>query len=1062
MYSIFSLKCRFIWKLSITILIVGLVIIACSNENRISPILPDEKTEFNADKDSINIVNYDTTIQNCQSVDENYGYHRQVSPFMPILAFQEMEDTANQILGAEPLPAGQILWLFGKPEGIAETNPPLVKFAFLATRDTISPDDITVILDSDEISTEIQYCVNFDKKRNASYFMGIFKPEGYLNPTLQHSVHFSFTLPGGGILSESKSFEVQQDPAMVILDAGFLSDEELEIPLFNKIWTQITIPENVEIGDSLLSSSNWSFTDVYGNPLPPIQEIARISASYYEVTLSDLAPSESLINIIINPSPGIYSQQFTFESPPDYWNNGGGQQYRTLSSGGCDECLQSAIMTGWSTDPPPDGYSFETHLEFNPRCPELPVCEGWVTRDGRSDHYQEPEKIHRPGVWEYILPKNGEYTQYHGNMVSCHHHAVGDPYHWNEDTDVQYMLFGLKDNGQTRCEPIGPFVRYNFGSDTEPPNGIEANWRIILPSSSCGTDAKYILKVAADDNFRIDSHPIFSMVYLDQYGNENDGGEIILDEFPYCEDYDTHFECEYLIDDPDIFACVHYMKIEIYDRKGNMKAYKMDGQSGDVFNSTQLPYPRTISLSFLGRTSLNSDQPVRQYVNLNRKYEYDPSMCIYKNKYPDHGPLIYMEAQILPALPGITVLFDYEDPSFQRPELKSPTNDKNGDVPSTDNNPDLTPLQKAYLWGSHSPYGDDGKELGDNYNYYYNDIMFIPNWIRYLNDHNVPDDDPIRDHFPDVRPCFENPACTGLPEGVYCLDYYCWPHLTPLDTLKSGKVGVYFNTGSHGGDDFKFVASGNLKGKPAPCLKSQPPYKFVVWRRMEYIDYWMNHRNNSLFEYLVLVLCEYQRFEYNGNFKVSDSGRLLEHLQGVFDDAFIEIMSNVEVGETEYSLGICDEESARFYGNVKLGFDGSLPDLVAICGIDHAHNSSSGGDCYCINSVGGMTVVDCDPVLRDFFSYVAIGRLNDIRLNQDRDLLFLDGKWTKSIEEVSLNYAAHELTHNIYQQGFTCTPSLDNLCTYGLMNYIDSRSYLHSSDILRLRSTLGAFDTSEY
>ena len=101
-------------------------------------------------------------------------------------------------------------------------------------------------------------------------------------------------------------------------------------------------------------------------------------------------------------------------------------------------------------------------------------------------------------------------------------------------------------------------------------------------------------------------------------------------------------------------------------------------------------------------------------------------------------------------------------------------------------------------WSQHDPYGNDGRTLGDNWNYYLKAGDSIQNY-------SVPWCDPILSDYQPKTPCFPKPDCV-LPAGQSCTDLYCQSGYIYVTTNIHGKRGLYFNTMSHGGDDFKFKA----------------------------------------------------------------------------------------------------------------------------------------------------------------------------------------------------------------------------------------------------------------
>jgi hypothetical protein len=316
--------------------------------------------------------------------------------------------------------------------------------------------------------------------------------------------------------------------------------------------------------------------------------------------------------------------------------------------------------------------------------------------------------------------------------------------------------------------------------------------------------------------------------------------------------------------------------------------------------------------------------------------------------------------------------------------------------------------------------------------------------------------DPIRYHMPYRMPCFQNPNCVGLQGDENCTDAYCWTQPWVNQTNKDGKAIAYFGTGSHGGDNFSFRASGYWDGEKTDCLKVARNEIFTVKRKMfveyRYMDSQTNKDRWKNCDTCKNFCAGSHGFKTGGkligeNYHIiADTQKLKKHLQGVFDDCFIEIDLRY-TGSAGYNHAIANGEN--------MGFNLGQKDTIYLAGVDHLEDNF--WPACCNNYTGGLSVSSYSNP--NHFSYVARGNFKDSKLNDFRLYFNINDVDVTNIDENCLLSASHELGHSIGSLADVQNPGAND---YGLMVYGKFRHYFHSSNILFLRSQISYWDQSRY
>jgi len=1041
------------------------------------PILPsgDYVPESSSD-DTLFLDPSDNTRQN-----ESY-FHTQVSPIMAEDVFFELDDKLTSIIGDGELPQEQLHLLFSEPDGLAQSNPPLLRFGFVTPKGVFNPDDITVSMDSENISDKIRYSVYDHKGRKATYCLATYMPDMYLDSQNQHSFDISITPQKGNQLQKQINFGVENDDNLRVIHADFATDKTEKFFQLNKLMVLIQYSKSVKLGDRLLKPDRWTIEYADSGLTPVVNSINKLSDRVYAISFAEEFEISKSVNISFSPTDGVESNTFDFDVPRRPITRGG-SVVRTAQSS-LPDCI-TCQNDGQGTD-----YGFTDHiahsavecedlhyLTVNTYCPP-PSCDPGIRTGTRytyysfiKSYYTEPSD----NGWGYV------YTSPPSNVGVCG--GINRVYYFAADIRVQFEMVAIDDPLQGYCL-IDESQEFTLDSDTAVPeiddNGtffsIEERCAHPPPCTDCEKYADYILTVKATDNNCV----IPNCMFLVKYNN----GEIFdltpaFDYIPPQVSEPHEFVKRYKINNPNLFACADFLKIIVHDHKGNWNSHKMDKMPPDVpvYDPKKLPYPTKVFLTYDERLPQGVSE-YRQYVNLNRQLEdeIDQEVCTYKlivdeqlDMDVNHGKLIYMKVTTYPPLPEIAIKVEYIDPLFNDSNNQSPTNKRAGQIGGSgciafdpdsahvfteSHNGSMTIEGYHKLWSQHAPYAiDDYRLLGDNWNYYIED----PSQIEL---YDVPWCDPIRTHTPDV-PCFWN--CVA-PPGKYCVNQNCQEgEMTQLDTNIHGKFGLYFDTKSHGGDNFQFRASNGYSPMLGleNCLVSEPPEIFTVWRKI-YVDYaWMDDRNGEYTD-------DYPCVVKDGNDKIlfeitEDNKELIEYngyhhinygnfgkIVGVFDDSFIEIVKQRHFEDTDYRLSLPDIYiTLLLYGDGQTGWRPPPKDSVFMFGVDHLEYDCPGGASGMALHPHYLNNTD------DYYNFVSVGSTYDYDnagLAQTLDTLP-----TNTIEDYILMTSSHEITHSL-------TELMDRFFVqrfeYGIMIPTDRRSYHNEGTIVILRSSLPDFDKS--
>ena len=86
-----------------------------------------------------------------------FKFHPQMSPIMSVETFNDIEKEVNTKIGTDKFPQDELMFLFTEPGAMAESNPPVLCFAFAAPENAIWAEDIEVTLDGVDISKLVRY-----------------------------------------------------------------------------------------------------------------------------------------------------------------------------------------------------------------------------------------------------------------------------------------------------------------------------------------------------------------------------------------------------------------------------------------------------------------------------------------------------------------------------------------------------------------------------------------------------------------------------------------------------------------------------------------------------------------------------------------------------------------------------------------------------------------------------------------------------------------------------------------------------------------------------------------
>ena len=1010
-------------------------------------------------------------------------YSSKIIPIMPVETFDEIENRLRTVIGDGKIQEGQIIFIKAEPTDLEKQNPPLVRFDFAAAENAISPDEISILVDNKDISADFTYSLYYNHIREANFYSGFFELNYYLNPEIPHELKINFHPENGGILEKGFTFNVPQDDRLNLFNAGYIPDESGQDVVRDKIIVGINMPEFLKGRNSLFRINSWEISYADGTLMPLIQEIIMVSPHIFHVKFASDIDLSKIISIRFHPSDGIYSNRFEINGPRGVVDRGG-EAYRELAYDNCGDespCKKDGNDQeyGFTGSEEHDAQDCEQNhwISVTSRCPPRGQCDPRIqARYEKITDYQfendyENDCGEAPiAVTAFFWPSTSGIC---GNPTITIDHRL----------DYEVVLDMIANpppnppNDYCKVDSIGPL---GVTSDQEPPQIDPVSTCFIkkfdCAPGHCGPNCddptcmdcekwtKYILRVNANDDHCILDNFMFYIYYTDCVEPRT-----TFFRFFHGIYEDHHIMKEYYVD-PNLFACASKMKIIAHDKKGNWSCHWMEKLPANAteFDPKKLPYPVKLNLSFDNRPS------DKQYVNLSWMLsdQIDQEICaphLIKDQNLDydvnHGPEIFVQVDAIPPFGGIEINLEYIDPPFVF-SGKEPTNTWSTPPPAppptscnpSTTNPDTTcsetnnctgTMGNYYkLWSQHSPYGGDYRTLGDNWNYY------IVNHSQ-IDYYNVPQCDPIRRLDSPSTPCFWNCTAPSTP-GVYCTNLRCYGGLIPYSTNINGKFAVYFATMSHGGDNFKFRASGYnpfMMGL-TDCVVGGPSQTFTVWRKI-YLDYvWMEDRNNQYPSCTVNTSDEYKGVHHinNANFN---------RIKNIYDDCFIEIEPSPNPYPNSYYQFAVDWYLELLYYGDSTGFRPSPPDHVMLLGVDHVNHVVP-------DLCGGLLGLSFPYYWfygtdweKAYYNYCAVGYIQDIHIPGGS--IYLDRIWQSNAQKHILTLSAHELGHCLASKGYF---TMDNKKPYGLMNWCgpeyDNRSYFHEEHIIDLRSGLPHFDSNDY
>jgi hypothetical protein len=1028
----------------ILVVIVLFVIpfIQCSKGSGvISPIMPSG--EYQSDTGPSDTYFIDPGLATREVGIEN---NSSITPVMCANVLDDLIEKLDSKIGERTKLENQLVFLDSGTDTREETNPPLFHFAFAAPHRTVSPDDITITMDGANISEFVKYSYISRESRNIDFYVGTYKPSEYLNPEIQHNCGINISPVEGDTFSREFPFSVQQPDNFRIDHAGFILKDKSDDVYLDRLKVFVESKDTTNIREKFLEKERWILTNKSDKQLPEIDSVKLIHSGVYIIKLTDELDSFSKFDLSIDLSDGVRCAGYEIISPAKQPERGG-DVYREAA-----------------TYPP---------------CPR--GCRGILTADAGEEDVQGCEDYHS---WVITATCNApcykqirksstvktysfsacDYTANYLSSIFCvdtYEDDIEDSFECyatlnesecsEKDIISKYVMFGYTDSPpeSVECGTISNTVIVEKHSDTEPPEIQNAMFleheTTIDPNcqDACCRTFAYRLTFDATDDKCLN----FWNVYLILFRNGADpeyispayiGGAIW--------NQNKYMKKTYEFNSPNIFACVEKLRIVVHDKKGNWVAKDIEPQeaSSTFRDPDRLPYPHTLELSFGDRAIPDPENPLdhRQWVNLERNFdnEFDTEVCVRKIDHPENGDQIYNEVTVTPPIYGVNVLVEYEDPEFRSGSKNSPTNTVDDpfniatDKLTPSYNGSLTLEEYKLMWGSHPPYPfwePDGRTLGDNYNFYYTTLNQLEN-------QDIPEWDPIRafHHHPDI-PCFEKPACSGLPLEEFCEDYFCSKGQIIISTNILGKAAVYLNTYGHGGDNFKIKACGYYDGDKADCLTALRDEIFTLWRKITVDFAWMEPRNEPN------TNCGTDYKDYNDyrNYKVNENMTIW--IDGAYDDAFIEIVRGRDLGPNDYYMYF---PNLHYYADNMTTFHEPDYDTIELLGCDH-------DDEFCASGLQGQTVELIEPPEMHWHSFVFVGNIFDCLHNRwpkypANYSFFIDGSYQDNLSYISGVVATHEILHLLTN----CNNEIHAETFYGVNRAgMDQRSYMHHNHIMGLR-----------
>jgi hypothetical protein len=256
------------------------------------PILPSgEYVPESTSDDTLYLDPSDNTRQN-----ESY-FHPQVSPIMAEDVFFELDDNLTSIIGDGELPQDQFHLLFIGPDGMAKSNPPLLRFGFVTPKGVFNPDDITVSMDSKNISDKIRYSVYDHKGRNATYCLATYMPDMYLDTQNQHSFDISITPQKGNQLQKQISFGIENDDNLRVIHADFAADKSGRYFELDKLMVLIQYSRAIKLGDRLMNPDRWKIDYTDSSLTPVVNSISKLSDRVYAISFVEEFEISKSVNL---------------------------------------------------------------------------------------------------------------------------------------------------------------------------------------------------------------------------------------------------------------------------------------------------------------------------------------------------------------------------------------------------------------------------------------------------------------------------------------------------------------------------------------------------------------------------------------------------------------------------------------------------------------------------------------------------------------------------------------------------------------------------------------------
>ena len=282
-------------------------------------------------------------------------------------------------------------------------------------------------------------------------------------------------------------------------------------------------------------------------------------------------------------------------------------------------------------------------------------------------------------------------------------------------------------------------------------------------------------------------------------------------------------------------------------------------------------------------------------------------------------------------------------------------------------------------------------------------------------------------------------------------------------TNKDGRAAIYFDTKSHGGDNFRFKVSGISPGSNIPndCMEDKAPGIFTLWRKI-YLDYaFMEDRGNTYPEEDCYgTPYETVQKEFRGVHKIDNVA--FDMVIGAFDDAFIEVVKSENPYQPDLPYWLYLRSDILHFNDLVVygdytDFRPDPPlDTILLIGVDHFDD-----ECYDLTPPGWYTngagtahwsINPQDAI----YCFVGVGVTYDAVIGNGKIIITKEDKKGTPYSKIIGYTATHELGHCLMQS--LAHEEFD----YGVMNYDDRRSYFHSGHLIFLREGSTKFDQAIY